>query len=116
MILVPPAEELGYRPPGIGSQASAEASTRRTTAPDTAAGCRSTAMPGSRTSIGPGRSPRSPVWRKFVDIHRSQSSPIAEEAIGRIEQLYAVEKQARGSPPDHRTELRRAAVFDDLER
>uniref|UniRef100_UPI003899FAF4 IS66 family transposase n=1 Tax=Tabrizicola oligotrophica TaxID=2710650 RepID=UPI003899FAF4 len=38
------------------------------------------------------------VRRKFVDIHRSQGSPIAEEAIGRIAQLYAVEKEARGSP------------------
>ena len=59
------------------------------------------------------------VRRKFVDIHRSQASPIAEEAIGRIAQLYAVEKEARGSPPDRRTELRRthaAPIFDDLER
>ena len=32
------------------------------------------------------------VRRKFVDIHRAQASPIAEEAIGRIAQLYAVEK------------------------
>ncbi len=59
------------------------------------------------------------VRRKFVDIHRSQGSPIAEEAIGRIAQLYAVEKEARGSPPDVRVELRKAhaaPVFDDPER
>ena len=58
------------------------------------------------------------VRRKFVDIHRSQGSPIAEEAIGRIAQLYAVEKEVRGSPPDVRVELRKthaAPVFDDLE-
>ena len=58
------------------------------------------------------------VRRKFVDIHRSQGSPIAEDAIGRIAQFYAVEKEARGSPPDRRAELRRAhaaPVFDDLE-
>ena len=58
------------------------------------------------------------VRRKFVDIHRSQGSPIAEEAIGRIAQLYAVEKEARGSPPDVRAALRKAhaaPVFDDLE-
>lgn len=39
--------------------------------------------------------------------------------IGRIAQLYAVEKEARGSPPDRRTELRKAhaaPVFDDLQR
>lgn len=56
--------------------------------------------------------------RKFVDIHRSQASPIAEEAIQRIAKLYAVEKQVRGSPPDRRVELRQvgaAPVFDDLE-
>ena len=59
------------------------------------------------------------VRRKFVDVHRSQASAIADEAIGWIAQLYAVEKQARGLPPDRRSELRRtyaAPVFDDLER
>ncbi len=58
------------------------------------------------------------VRRKFVDIQRSQGSPIAEEAIQRIAQLYAVEKQARGSPPERRVELRQAKavpVFDDLQ-
>jgi transposase len=58
------------------------------------------------------------VRRKFVDVHRSQGSPIAEEAIRRIAQLYAVEKEARGSPPDRRVDLRQARaapVFDDLE-
>ena len=58
------------------------------------------------------------VRRKFVDIHRSLGSPIAEEAIGRIAQLYAVEKEARGSPPDVRVGLRKAhaaPVFDNLE-
>ena len=56
--------------------------------------------------------------RKFVDIHRSQASPIAEEAIQRIAKLYAVEKEARGSPPDRRVEIRAAKAapaFDDLE-
>jgi transposase len=58
------------------------------------------------------------VRRKFVDIHRSQASPIAEEAIHRIARLYAVEKEARGSPPDRRAEIRSAKAapaFDDLE-
>ena len=58
------------------------------------------------------------VRRKFVDIHRSQGSPIAEEAIARIARLYAVEKEARGSPPERRAELRQAhaaPTFDDLE-
>lgn len=59
------------------------------------------------------------VRRKFIAIHRSQGAPIAEEAIGRIAQLHAVQKKARRSPPDRRTELRKAhaaPIFDDLER
>ena len=58
------------------------------------------------------------VRRKFVDIHRSQGSPIAEEAIRRIAQLYAVEAEARGSPPEQRVAIRQArakSVFEDLE-
>ena len=59
------------------------------------------------------------VRRKFVDVHRAQgSAAIADEAIQRIAQLYAVEKEARGSPPDRRTNLRQAQakpIFDDLE-
>jgi transposase len=59
-----------------------------------------------------------PVRRKFVDIHRSQGSPVAEEAIGQIAQLYAVEKEARRSQPDLRVELRKAhaaPIVDGLE-
>ena len=58
------------------------------------------------------------VRRKFVDVHRAQGSAIADEAIRRIAQLHAVEKEARGSPPDHRVEIRQAKakpIFDELE-
>jgi transposase len=58
------------------------------------------------------------VRRKFVDAPRAQGSAIADEAIRRIAQLYAIEKEARGSPPDHRVEIRQAnakLIFDDLE-
>ena len=58
------------------------------------------------------------IRRKFVDVHKAQGSAIAEEAIRRIAQLYAIEKEARGSPPDWRTAIRHAKakpVFDDLE-
>lgn len=53
------------------------------------------------------------VRRKFVDIHRSQGSPIAEEAIGRIAQLYVVEKEARGLPPDRRAQRSDRTLTDD---
>ncbi|MEP4197869.1 MAG: IS66 family transposase [Aliishimia sp.] len=58
------------------------------------------------------------VRRKFVDVHRAQGSAIADEAIKRIAQLYEVEKEARGAPPDQRAGLRQAQakpIFDDLE-
>lgn len=53
------------------------------------------------------------VRRKFVDVHRAQGS-----AIRRIAQLYAIEKEARGSPPGQRVEIRQAKaapIFDGLE-
>ena len=57
------------------------------------------------------------VRRKFFDIAESTGSPVAKEALGRIAQLYAVEKKARGLPPDERLALRQreaAPVMDDL--
>jgi len=59
------------------------------------------------------------IRRKFVDVHKAQGSAIAEEAIKRIARLYAVEKEARGSPPDKRMAIRQAKakpVFDNLVR
>jgi len=58
------------------------------------------------------------VRRKFVDVHRAQGSAIAEETIGRIARLYAVEKATRGLPPEERVRLRQAEaqpVLDELE-
>ena len=58
------------------------------------------------------------VRRKFVDVHKAQGSAISDEAIRRIAALYAVEKAARGSPPDKRVEVRQAEakpIFDGLD-
>ena len=58
------------------------------------------------------------IRRKFVDVQQSQGSAIAEDAIKRITALYAVEKKARGSPPDQRAVMRQESakpVFDVLE-
>ncbi len=57
------------------------------------------------------------VRRKLFDIAQSTGSPVAKEALERIAQLYAVEKQARGLPPHERLALRQreaAPVMDDL--
>ncbi len=58
------------------------------------------------------------VRRKFVDIHKSQGSAIAEGAIKRIARLYGIEKEVRGQPPDDRWKARQSQSkpqFDDLE-
>ena len=53
-----------------------------------------------------------------MDVHKAQGSAIADEAISRIAGLSAVEKVARGLPPDKRVQIRQAEAkpaFDDLE-
>ena len=58
------------------------------------------------------------IRRKFVDVFQSQGLEIAGEAIRRIAELYAVEKDARGQPPQDRARLRQERakpVFDDLQ-
>jgi len=58
------------------------------------------------------------IRRKFVDVHKSQGSAIAEEAIKRIAKLYGIEKEVRGQPPDQRWKARQSQskpLFDDLE-
>ena len=53
-----------------------------------------------------------------MDVHKAQGSAIAEEAIRRIARLYAVEKEARGQPPDKRRQIRQdkaKPILDDLE-
>jgi len=58
------------------------------------------------------------IRRKFVDVFKSQGSHIVEQAIQRIAQLYAVEKEARGLPPDQRVAFRQQKakpILDDLE-
>lgn len=57
------------------------------------------------------------VRRKFYDIYESQASPLAEMALHKIRQLYRVEKEIRGLPPDERRRIRQArsrVVLDDL--
>jgi hypothetical protein len=48
------------------------------------------------------------VRRKFYDLQEAHASPIATEAIERIGQLYAIESEIRGRPPDERRQVRQA--------
>lgn len=46
------------------------------------------------------------IRRKFVDIVKANGSATATEAVQRIAELYAIEKQIRGKPPDERAHVR----------
>ena len=46
------------------------------------------------------------IRRKFFDVHAASGSPVAEEALRRIAQLYAIEQQAAGMMPLQRHALR----------
>lgn len=54
------------------------------------------------------------VRRKFYDIHVSLASPIALEALERIGQLYKIEEEIRGRPPDERQAVRQARAGPEL--
>ncbi len=53
--------------------------------------------------------------RKFYDLHAATKSPLAAEALGRIQALYAIEGQIRGRPPDERQQVRQARAGPLLE-
>ena len=46
------------------------------------------------------------VRRKFYDLEVAHKSPVATEALERIAELYAIEKEIRGRQPDERREVR----------
>jgi transposase len=56
--------------------------------------------------------------RKFHELHAIRPTATTEEALRRIGELYAVEAQIRGKPPDERRQVRQAQakpLLDDLE-
>jgi transposase len=46
--------------------------------------------------------------RKFYDLHAATRSPLAEEALTRIQGLYAIEQEIRGKSPAERWRVRQA--------
>jgi hypothetical protein len=48
------------------------------------------------------------VRRKFFELHQGHQSPLAREALEKIAQLYAIEKEIRGRSPDERRGIRQA--------
>lgn len=48
------------------------------------------------------------IRRKFYDLIEAQRSPIATEAVRRIGELYAIEREIRGRSPDLRRQVRQS--------
>jgi hypothetical protein len=48
------------------------------------------------------------VRRKFFDLHEAHASPITTEALARIGELYLIEREIRGRPPDERQRERQS--------
>jgi transposase len=44
--------------------------------------------------------------RRFYEIHQAPGSPLAEEALRRIGELYRIEAEIRGRPPEERRAIR----------
>jgi len=56
--------------------------------------------------------------RKVHDLHVKKATPTTTEALRRIGELYAIEAQIRGQPPDQRQRIRQAQsrpLLDSLE-
>lgn len=54
------------------------------------------------------------IRREFFDVHAASGSPVAEEALRRIAQLYAIEPQATGLTPAERLALREQHAIPTL--
>lgn len=53
--------------------------------------------------------------RKFFDVHHATSSPLALEALQKIAELYDIEAEIRGRPPDLRQQARQSRAGPLLE-
>ena len=73
----------------------------------------------SEARAGPPRLTRSLCWahvrRKLYDLHVALNSPIAREGIDRISELYRIEREIRGLPPQERRRERQEHAVPLLE-
>ncbi|MEQ1650843.1 MAG: IS66 family transposase, partial [Hyphomicrobiaceae bacterium] len=71
----------------------------------------------------PGRIVEAACWahgrRKFFELAELQKAPVAIEAVRRIDEVFAIEREINGRPPDQRRSVRQdrsKPLIDDLER
>jgi hypothetical protein len=55
------------------------------------------------------------VRRKFFDVHKSNGSPIAKEALDKIGALFDIERAIAGKPPGQRKAVRMAKAKPKLD-
>jgi hypothetical protein len=53
--------------------------------------------------------------RKFVEVYKTTQSPFAHEVIERLQAVYAIEAEIRGSPAEQRLAVRRARAAPLME-
>ena len=53
--------------------------------------------------------------RKFVEVYKTTQSPFAHEVIERLQAVYAIEVEIRGSPAEQRLAVRRARAAPLME-
>ncbi len=110
----PPAAWFGYSPDRKGCHPQAHLSTfRGAIHADGYSGFNALYETGERVEVA--------CWahvrRKFYDIYESQASPLAETALHKIRELYRIEREVRGKPPDERRrtrQVRSRVVLDNL--
>lgn len=54
------------------------------------------------------------AWHKFVDVEKDRKSPVALEAIGRIQRLYAIEARIGRKTSAERLQIQQSDVTRNL--
>jgi transposase len=103
--VIPPAVWFAYTPDRSGKHPNQHLATFKGT-------LQADAYAGFNPLYANGRVQEAACWahvrRKFFDIQQAHASPLAGEAIDRIGELYAVERDIRGRSPDERKQIRGA--------
>ena len=78
--------------------------------------------PSGEPAAGAGRIIEAACWahgrRKFFELADLQKAPLAIEAVRRIDELFAIEREINGQPPERRRTVRQTRskpLVDDLE-
>lgn len=99
----PPAVWFAYTPDRKGEHPQAHLSRFRGT-------LQADAYAGFDQLYQTGRIQEAACWahvrRKFYDLHVAHKSPVAQEALRRIGELYAIEADIRGQQPEERRRVR----------